>query len=190
MMRKITPKMFKFINDKLKTNGAAQNAIINKDARSLLIYAAEACVGIKEEGGNNRGLYVSEIQKTSDGRATQEAWCMEAVQAWISYVETKLNIVSPLFTSAHCLTTWRRTPAKQRVKISPLPGAIIIWQHGTSQAGHTGILTEPNPARKTMETVEGNTGDGSFRDGDGIYIRNRSMVKNGKMKVVGFLKPF
>lgn len=187
-MRKITDKMFNFIDKKLITNGAAQEAIKTKDARSLFVYAAEACVGIKEEGGNNRGLFVSEIQKTADGKASQEAWCMSTVQTWLAYVERKLGVVSPIVTSEHCLTTWAKTPKSQRVKITPLPGAIIIWQHGTSQAGHTGIFTEAKG--KDMGTVEGNTGDGSFRDGDGIYVRTRSMTKNGNMKVVGFLKPF
>jgi hypothetical protein len=40
-----------------------------------------------------------------------------------------------------------------------------------------------------MSTVEGNTGS-DMREGDGVYLKTRSKTANGKMKVVGFLKPF
>lgn len=63
MARKITEKMFALIDGKLKNHGAAQLAIETKNARDLFIYAAETCVGIKEEGGNNKGLYIVELQK-------------------------------------------------------------------------------------------------------------------------------
>lgn len=187
-MRKITSKMFALIDGKLKTHGAAQLAIKNNDSRNLLIYAAEACVGIKEEGGNNKGLYVTELQKTVDKSADQEAWCMAAVQTWIAYVEKKLVIVSPIFSSEHCLTVWEKTKKVQRVLKIPAPGAIIIWQHGNSLKGHTGIVT--SYGLTSMDTVEGNTSDSSFRDGDGVFTRVRSNKRDGSMKVVGFLRPF
>lgn len=189
-MRKITDKMFKFIDDKLKTNGAAQLAITNNEARNLLIYAAEACVGIKEEGGNNKGLYVVELQKTVDARAGSEAWCMAAVQTWIAYVENKLGITSHLFSSEHCMTTWRKTLASKKVKSIPAPGAIIIWKNGSSDSGHTGLVLDYQSNNKKMETIEGNTGSGNMRDGDGIYIKQRSKVKDGRLVVQGYIIPF
>lgn len=187
--RKIQPELFKLIDEKLKNNGAAQVAISSKNARSLLVFAAEACVGQKESGGNNNGAFVELCQKTVDGFAGSEAWCMAFVQSMIAYVEKKLNVVSPLFSSEHCLTTWTKTDQKQRVINFPAMGAIVIWRHGDTQSGHTGFFIESENA-KDMETVEGNTGASSFRDGDGVFVRNRSMKKNGTMKVVGFLKPF
>ncbi len=189
-MRKITDKMFKFVDDKLKTNGAAQLAITNKEARNLLIYAAEACVGIKEEGGNNRGLYIVELQKTTDGSAEQEPYCMAAVQTWIAYVEKKLGITSHLFASEHCMTTWRKVSASKKVKSIPAPGAIIIWKNGNTDAGHTGLVLDYQGENKKMETLEANTGSGNMRDGDGIYIKQRSKVKEGKLVVQGYIIPF
>lgn len=187
-MRKIQPELVKFIDEKLKSNGSAQDALSRKDARSLLIYAAEACVGQREQGGNNKGKFVELCQKTVDGFAGSEAWCMAFVQSMVAYVEKKLDIVSPLFSSEHCLTTWLNTNKAQRVQFVPKAGAIIIWQHGKTQNGHTGFMMELHDDK--MDTVEGNTGDASFRDGDGCFARNRSTKQNGDMKVVGFLKPF
>lgn len=191
-MRKITDKMFKYIDKKLEKNGAAQLAVQKKDARSLLVYASEACVGI-EEAGNNKGTWVVELQKTVDNKAEQEPYCMGGVQTWITYVEKKLNITSPIFSSEHCLTTWEKSPKSQRVKSIPLAGAIIIWQHGKSRAGHTGIVTEW--LDKKMETVEANTSgkdtiNGVTREGSGVFQLIRSSTGSGSMKVVGFLKPF
>lgn len=193
-MRKITDKMFNYVDNKLALNGAAQNAIANKDARSLFIYASESCVGILEAGGNNKGPLVEELQKTVDGKASREPFCMGAVQTWLAYVERKLGVVSPIASSEHCMTTWRDTPKAQRVKTLPLAGAIVIWQHWKAnkptEKGHTGVETEVLQGNKKMETVEANTGDESMRDGDGVHIRTRSMIKDGSMRVVGFLKPF
>ena len=189
-MRKITDKMFALIDGKLKNHGAAQLAIANKDARNLFIYAAEACVGIKEEGGNNKGLYVVELQKTVDNKASQEPWCMGAVQTWLAYVEKKLGVKSPVADTEHCMTAFRKTPLSSRVKAIPAPGAIIIWRNGKTDSGHTGVMLDFQGKNKKMETVEGNTGSGSMRDGDGIYIKQRSKVKDLSLVVQGYLIPF
>ena len=144
-------------------------------------------------GGNNKGPMVSLIQKTVDGQATSEAWCMAFVETCLAYVEKKLGVVSPIYSSEHCLTVWAKTPKAQRVKLIPLPGAIIIWQHGTTESGHTGLVSEYRG--KTMEAIEGNTEAGIVggkveSDGGGVYITERNTTGTGKMKVVGYLKPF
>ncbi|MFN8738713.1 MAG: CHAP domain-containing protein [Pirellula sp.] len=192
-MRKIEQKMVEFLDERLAKHGAAQEAILEKDARNLFIYAAEVCVGIREKSGNNDGPMVELLQETI-GSASNEAWCLSFVQTCLAYVEFKTGIKSPIFASEHCLTTWEKTDKKQRVKIRPLPGAIIIWQHGKSSNGHTGVLTEWNVSE--FLAIEGNTTsglrpDGSIeRDGGGVYATKRNSKANGEMKVVGFLKPF
>lgn len=186
MARKIQDKLFLIIDGRIAKNGSAQLAVTNKDPRSLFIFAMEACVGEKESG-NNQGTFVELVQKTVDNSASKEPWCMALVQTGLAYVERKLGVKSPIVSTEHCLTAWRETVKTQRVKLQPLAGAIIIWQHGTSEQGHTGIMTEYKG--KKMTTVEGNTGQ-LFREGDGVYEKERSTTKDGSMKVVGFLKPF
>jgi len=193
-MRQIEPKMIQFIDKKLALNGLAQEAIKTKDARTLYRLANEVCVGIKEEGGNNRGPLVQLMQETLGG-ADGEAWCMSAQQTLIAYAEVKTGVKSPIYPSEHCLTVWAKTPKTQRVKTFPLPGALIIWQHGTSQSGHTGCFAE-SPDGKNQITYEGNTESGLdskgnvVREGGGFFRNKRSMKANGSMKVVGWLKPF
>lgn len=191
-MRKIEKKMIEYIDKRLALNGAAQNAISKKDARSLFIYAAESLVGIREKGGNNKGPMVELIQETI-GNASGEAWCMSFVQTCLAYAEVKTGVTSPIVASETCTHVWDTSPKKQRVKIAPLPGAIIIWQRKGSWQGHTGIVTEFKG--KTFEAVEGNTESGVangevMRDGGGVYITERTLKGYGIMKLLGFLKPF
>lgn len=193
-MRKIDPKMIDWLDKKLWANGMAEVALKERRPRLLLRLAAESCVGIREVGGNNKGPMVELIQKTVDGQASREAWCMAFVQTMIAYVEEKLDIASGIYASEHCMTTWRKTPEIFRVKYRPLPGAIAIWKHGNTDSGHTGFMCEW--LSKSMHMVEGNTESGINpagkveRDGGGVYSTNRDQKQNGDMKVVGFLKPF
>ncbi len=197
-MRTIEVGMIMFLDKKLEGNGLAEQAIKDKDARQLMIEAAKVCVGIKEATGNNDGPMVELIQETI-GSAGNEAWCLAFVQTCIAYAEFKTKIESPIYPSEHCLTTWAKTPKKQRVKYHPLPGAIVIWQHGSSSNGHTGIVLGADD--KKFNAVEGNTTSGKIGDkvesnGGGVFFTERSMQNfpelktSQSMKIVGFLKPF
>lgn len=193
MVRNIEAKMVQYLDEKLKNNGLAKLAIKNKDARTLMLEAAKVCVGIREKTGKNDGPMVKLIQETI-GDANGEAWCMAFIMTCIAYAEKKTGVKSPIVASEHCMTTWNTTPKKQRVKYHPLAGAIAIWQHGTSQSGHTGFVISCDD--KIFQAVEGNTNSGEdpkgevVREGGGVYFTKRNKVKTGNMKVVGFLKPF
>jgi len=115
--------------------------------------------------------------------------CMAFVQWAIKQVEAEFGIKSPLFKSEHCLTVWNKTPVENRLK-EPIPGAVMIWRHGNTINGHTGIVTKVTA--NNVYTVEGNTSDGKGvnRNGDGVYARVRSRVGSGAMKVVGWIDPF
>lgn len=192
-MRKIEPKMIAYIDSLLASDPIAKEALSLADPRLLFGRVADICVGIREVGGNNKGPLVELIQSTIGG-ANREAWCMSFIQTCLAYVEHVMGVVSPIAASEHCLTVWNKTPKKQRVKIIPGQSAIIIWQHGESQNGHTGVMREWR--EEYMYCVEGNTesglsNNGSIeRDGGGVYLTKRDSEKNGDMRVVGFLKPF
>lgn len=193
-MRHIKPEMIAFIDKKLEGNGLAQHAIETKDARTLFVEAAKSCVGIREATGNNDGPMVELIQKTVDGHAGHEAWCMAFVQTCLAYVETKTGVKSPIVASEHCMSVFRATRPELRVRLNPLPGAIVIWKHGSTDNGHTGVVLGADES--TFTAVEGNTTSGQdpngkvVRDGGGVYFTKRSRGGNGDMKIVGFLIPF
>ncbi|MFC3159697.1 hypothetical protein SAMN05443633_10628 [Chryseobacterium arachidis] len=209
-MRQIKPALFTIVDKKLKENGAAQKAIEEKDARSLLVYAAEACVGETEEGKDNYGTFVELCQKTVDNEAKGESWCMGFVQSMISYVETKLEISSPVATSENCLKVWKNTHKSKIVKQIPKRGAIAIWRDVSNSQkldspidsdrkiykgkGHTGFVLEYdyNLKVKTMKTVEGNTNVAGSGTRDGVFRRNdRKKKRNiGKLRSCRFYNSF
>lgn len=176
-------------------NGAAQEAIVKKDARKVMVFAAEALVGIREATGKNDGKMVELIQETVGGHS-QEAWCASLVQSCIAYAELMTGVVSPIIASEHCYTMWNKSPKSCRVKIRPLRGAIPIWNYPPTANGHTGVVDEYEHKSGKMLTFEGNTTkglkkDGTIeRDGGGVYHCERSIKSNSKMKLLGFLKPF
>ena len=194
-MRKIEPELVAFIEAKLMHIGAAQEAIANKDARRVMMFAAEALVGIREATGHNDGKMVELIQETVGGHS-KEAWCMSTVQTCIAYAELMCGVKSPIFESEHCLTVWQKTPKSSRVKTLPKRGAIAVWNYPPSANGHTGFVEEYEHKPGKMMTIEGNTTsglstDGTIeRDGGGVYQSERSTKGTLKMKLLGFLKPF
>lgn len=192
-MRNIEKKMLDFLDAKLAGNGLAQEAIAKKDPRTVFVLAAQACVGIRESGGNNKGPMVELIQETIGG-ADREPWCMSFVQTCLAYAEKKTGIKSPIFPSEHCVTTWNRTPKSSRVRRVPAAGAIAIWQYPPGASGHTEILYEYHGKKMNLfggNTTSGLKKDGTIeREGGGVYFTERPTNSTKKMKLLGFLKPF
>jgi hypothetical protein len=159
------------------------------DPREKLIEVAQSFIGTREEGGDNRGARVEEFQRAVDGRAEREPWCACFAQFCIMRVEEFLAVRSPVFKSEHCLTVWERSPRELRLE-APEPGCLMIWQHAGTSSGHVGIVASVGEGY--VDTVEGNTGSGQEveRDGDGVYMRTRTLKGSPKMRVVGWLRVF
>lgn len=176
------------------------NAVAIKER--LLIHEAKRWVGVTEVGGNNRGQMVEMFQRSVDGKACGEAWCMGFVQYCVNAVDRCLAAVfaeadscgrSLIYRSKHCLTVWNRSKELQLEK--PKPGTLCIWQEckdgmPTAQ-GHVGVVVGVNDDG-TMLTVEGNTsaGDSVQREGDGVWLKRRRYLTetSGSMRVKGFLR--
>lgn len=184
--------MVQYFDQKLSGNDLAAHLIATKNARSLMVVVAACGVGIREVG-NNSGPLVSQIQSTVGG-PDHVAWCMSWVQTVVAYIELKTGVKSPLAVTESCLEAWDKTPRECRVHSFPLGGAVIIYQHGKSYSGHTGILESTDG--RTSWAFEGNTGNGVTpdgaiqREGDGIYHTHRNYSGAGDMHLLGFLKPF
>ena len=155
-----------------------------------LIEEAKKWIGVKEATNHNDGKEVEMFQKAVDGKAQGESWCMAFVQFCLQRVETSQQTRTNMYSSEHCLTVWNKTGTGMH-RTAPEPGFVVIWRHGATTQGHTGIVTEVL-ANGEFTTIEGNTGNGKgvIRDGDGVYNRTRSVTGAGEMKVVGFIDPF
>lgn len=186
-MRKLEKKLEQWLDEKLSLNGLYKVALANKDARTIFRLAAEACVG-ETEVTHNKSPLIELLQKTVDGSADREPYCMAGIQSWLAFAEKKTGIKSPIYATEHCMTCWNSTPKSSRVKKIPATGAIIIWKRGSTSSGHTGVMLEWMTSK--MNTCEANTGSANMSEGDGIFYKTRSTTATGSLKVVGFLKPF
>ncbi|NJK69335.1 MAG: alpha/beta fold hydrolase [Microcoleus sp. SU_5_3] len=159
------------------------------DPTQKLLNVARSYIGVREQGGDNRGRQVEEFQRAIGGAAA-EAWCMSFAQYCIKAAESETQANSQVTQSEHCLTVWNGSPSQLRSS-RPEPGSLVIWRHGNSSKGHVGIVEAVN-SDGTFTTIEGNTSDSSGinREGDGVYRKQRDLDGAGDMRVVGFLKVF
>lgn len=173
----------------------------NHIKKTLLAFEANRWVGVIEEN-SNQGQLIKIFQKSVDGKASQEPWCMAFAQYCIQMVDDAFAALFPgnpteksgIFRGEHCLTVWNKS--KHLQSSTPSPGSLCIWQKynglEASSSGHVGIVTEVH-ADDTVSVVEGNTSNGKNglieREGDGVFLKRYS-VKNmnrGALKLKGYL---
>ena len=136
---------------------------------SAVLAAARAEVGYKE-GKNNDNKFAKVA-----GHANNQAWCATFVRA--CFVKGKEEKAIP--NTAYCpyIEAW----AREHNRIVPLKeakrGDLILFDFTrTGKADHVGILdfdydpTKPNLIR----TIEGNSGNQSQTNGDGVARKNRA----------------
>lgn len=155
-----------------------------------LIEHAKKYERLHESGGNNRGPYI-DVWLKAIGVPLGSSWCMAFVQAMIKEVEKESGVKSRIHRSAGCLDVWNNSPKDMR-DANPQPGDIIIWRHGQTYQGHTGIVIKRIDTH-SVQTIEGNTGPVNTHvdpNGDGVYVKTRLLAGQGDMKVMGFIRPF
>jgi hypothetical protein len=134
-------------------------------------------VGVREKTLRNDGPEVEKFLSYV-GLRKGNSWCA----AFVSYCLGVNNVVEPSIRSG---LAYNFTKGKYVIKASDvlkynlsLPkGTIVIWQKGTTIFGHIGFAVKPWSGIRGV-TVEGNTSSGekgSQSNGDGVYIRNRSI---------------
>lgn len=160
------------------------------DPRKTLVDVARRFIGVHEEGGDNHGPMVERFQKEVDGKAQGEPWCMCFVQYCVAQVGRETGVWSNLYRGESCLQVWERSPIFMR-RMKPEPGMIIIWKRAGKLEGHAGVVVGiVSPT--VFQTVEGNTtrGFGIEREGEGVYLKERTISGTQLFLPVGFLQPF
>lgn len=180
-MRVLPPELKTYLDGKVISKPDATPDVVIQQA-------ASACVGITEQGGDNKGKWVELFQSTLSEPSSQ-SWCMDFVQSCIAYAEVTKGVVSGLAATEGCLDLWNKSSATHQVK-KPIKGDIVIYQMGNTEKGHCGIIIGEDGDR--WLTIEGNTSPSSEidRNGDGCYVKKR--IKGGSVtfREVGFLRVF
>lgn len=186
-MRKLEPDLIRSMRSSLAESEDYQFAKKQGLWRPAITHAAAPWVGVKELNNDNRGEYIDMIGLTVDRKHKGEAYCMAWVQTILAFIELELNLVSPLKSTEGCLDLWESTGPHLKTTRYPLPGYIAVWQHGTSRAGHAGIVVSVKDTY--FKTIEANSfgPDGVTQ---GIFYQERLFNDSGKMRLLGFCSPF
>jgi len=176
--RQLSPRLKTFLDEEIPQKIA--------DPLELFLAAAEACVGIEEAGGDNKGEMVEAFQSTIGG-AGGESWCLSGPQALAAYVEDRLNVACNLYLTEWVDELWRKTPKEYRLN-DPVRGCLILWRYGNTSKGHVEIVTADH--YKVVSTIGFNTSPSGIvdREGDGVYAKIRSKIGTSNMQVIGYLK--
>lgn len=161
----------------------------------LVLLTGQLLQHVGEQGGENRGRLVELMQKTI-GVAQAEPWCIAYLQSCVAFVEDYTGVRSWIHATESALELWEQS-TWSRV-IDPRPGDLILWEKEGTRAGHGGIIAEvlrssPRGSIVGFKTIEGNTGAGRGtieREGDGVYPRTRPLGGVGRMRELGYLRPF
>jgi len=139
----------------------------SKESRNNLIEIALEEIGYTE-GARNDNKY-----SAIAGHANNLPWCASFVIAMFK----KADLPKALINSASCqaIEKW----AREKELIIPIEqtkrGDVVLMDFSNSGVSqHIGLaLNRYNPERKTVHTIEGNTGDKSQTNGDGVYLKTR-----------------
>jgi hypothetical protein len=150
---------------------------------------------VKEQPkASNRGPEVEAYLK-STGLGGGYPWCMAFVYYIFNELSKKLGTTNPLPKTAGVMSHWNKAGSGEKIQIADIrkdpnlmkPGQIFIMKFGGNK-GHTGIIIDVDPAKKTFSTMEGNTNDQRSREGDRVGVNTRKMSDRALVGVVDYFK--
>lgn len=191
--RRILPEMRVMLEEKVFPNGKIPQCFTKKDPAACYVLVMQAMADLKifEKGGNNKGFEVGLVQGvtgTYKKNGNGDAWCLDYCQVGIALVEDFFRVESPVFGSAHCMTTWNKSKNIEGL-VAPKceTGTLALGKRGNTSNGHAMAVIKVLTGGK-MQTSEGNTSISNMTDGDGSGIKTRDCVKNGDLVTQGFLR--
>ncbi|MGK7390282.1 MAG: CHAP domain-containing protein [Candidatus Cyclobacteriaceae bacterium M2_1C_046] len=147
----------------------ANTAELNNQKRQRLqqVYLNE--VGIREQGGANRGEQVEQYL-ASVGFGPGHAWCA----AFVSWCYQQVGVAHPKSAWVPSYATKQNLIYQRGKFIKQLPQAgdvFLIRYERLMRPAHIGFVDEWQ--NTWVITVEGNTNDDGSREGDGVYRKRR-----------------
>ncbi len=151
---------------------------------AFVIAAGSGFVGLREEGGDNRGLMI-ELFLRGVKQPPGQPWCaafVHHVGYWSHFDYKAAKSSWPLPATASCYLLGLFARHRGILRQAPRPGDVfLLWSPLHVRFAHTGIVAHVVEEGKTpggnawfdCETIEGNTNDDGGRDGWGVLRRKR-----------------
>ena len=165
-----------------------------KSAATLIIEKALKCLG-ETETPNNSGFVdkAFEAAMKSTGWQKGESWCCYFTELiWKeAYAGNDfiLKELDRLFSASATKTYSNFRQSGFKVSPDPVPGALILFQHGHTWMGHAGIVVDI--AKDFVITVEGNTNTNGSREGTAVCQKTRKLnqPQGPGLNILGFVHP-
>ena len=151
---------------------------------SFLIAVAGSYVGVREQGGNNRGPMVEKVLR-SVGMEPGQPWCaafVHYVGYWSHYDHRGLASAWPLPRTASCYALGLFAKKKEILEKEPQRGDVfLVHSPPLARFAHTGIVVDvvgktERPSGSTWYdclTIEGNTNEEGSREGNAVVMKTR-----------------
>jgi len=155
------------------------------DFKAILVGIAEAEVGVREQGGNNRGGRVRVYQSATWLEPDAWPWCAAfvcwCIKEWIKVpgVLESIGIANgdkwrPKTAGAFDFLRWAK---EKDLQILPEGAEVFAGDLVVFDFSHIGIVVEDAAkGSQFIKTVEGNTngkGDRDSTSGDGVWLKKR-----------------
>jgi hypothetical protein len=157
-----------------------------------LVKIAESKVGVKEEGGNNKGAEIILFQQATFLKPDAWPWCAaficwcirewlkdNDVKSYLHLTDETIKTWRPRTASAFDFQNWAKTNRLKIFdeKLDAKAGDIVIFDFS-----HIGIVSADQVGGDTIQTIEGNTnikGERDSHSGDGVFrkTRNKNLVR-------------
>lgn len=140
----------------------------------------EEAKNIREVGGNNRGERIDWYEGATWLDPSKDwAWCASFVcrAIWETLKRTGIQPewTRPRTPGAYAFRDqWARDNKERGIKTVKMPGKIIAGDLVVFRFSHIGVAVGDSDG-EWVETVEGNTGNGGGRDGDGLFKKRREV---------------
>jgi len=123
------------------------------------------------EGRNNNNKYA-----VIAGHKNGLPWCNTFISAL--FIQAGIREAIPITASCEVTLSWGFKNHRIIPFVETRAGDLVIYDFsGSGKAEHIGLaITNYNPRKKTIETIEGNTGAGSESNGEGVKRKIRSRV--------------
>lgn len=145
-------------------------------------------VGVREEGGNNKGRRIREYQSATDLSPEPWAWCaafvdwsvlqwtkIQGFDKWLGLQVMSVDEWRPTTAAAYGFLRWSKDRPMTTLRLAgnsvAMPGDIVVFNFS-----HVGFVVERSTSGDLI-TVEGNTngkGDRESTTGDGVWVKQRS----------------
>lgn len=176
----------RYLADLKKVNPSAPlPRVSNLILRDTFVAILLSKVGVKEEGGNNRGREVEEFQRAASWMTgTGWAWCAAFIGWGFDRLADQywLPFPTPEGAGAFWYEDWATKngitvlPSSAKIK----KGDLIIYDFS-----HIEAATGDEYANGRFPAVGGNTSSGDNRDGDGVWTKTPT-----KTRIRSILRPF